>query len=203
VPYYHRLPIRQQLMLLIGIDSIFPYQFLIYMMVWVWGLYDGFGGDPAWWVTASMGHWTYMFLTGAYLLGPPATFVGYIIPNKIAGVGLNLSGDSSMAFAIGAYSATMFSATGFSLAFLLVLSLSLCMFTRALRDLSAIILIHRAPPELDEDQLKHANRVIENKKVETILEMKQTREMKNLKKADHLLKETQRQLKNVSDNDGS
>jgi hypothetical protein len=129
---------------LIGVDHIFIYQFVVYLVVFSWGVFSLIEGDPT---RASF------TLAWAFVIAPQLTLAGYIIWYyrrrwRRAGLLVAAAGDAAMAVTIGNFATRVLHEHNRSgLSFLLAASLAACMLVRCLRDIAYVAGIIHDPAE--------------------------------------------------------
>lgn len=156
------------------LDAIFPYQFMVYLTVWTWGIATiTVVSEPGWWIQAALSPTVYVIMSIAFLVAPPVALAGYLITDQEPGLWLNLSGDSSLAFAMFGYALGMYAiACRIDLAVLSVSILGLCMLLRAARDVVAIVILHKVP-RLSTSELERVNQIVSTYKVEMAIAERQ------------------------------
>ena len=109
-----------------GIDAIFLYQFVVYLLIFIWAIHhvatDGLHQDVI-----------------AFVVAPPIVLAGYLI-NSRHSVLLCAAGDLAMAYSVGRYTLGLFQDQGFELDVVLAFSLVLCMAVRFVRDVLRYVL---------------------------------------------------------------
>jgi hypothetical protein len=185
----HR-PVSRSLRWLTVVDLIFPYQAVVYAVIWAWSITTMIGNPaPSWWVADALNHGEYMVLMWLFVVAPLVTLAGYSMHNSVTGLWLSLAGDSSMALAVGAYVATVSRATTASLAFWMAAALAGCIGVRACRDATLLAVIGRQPPITDAE-LADAEQAIEAKSLEKALELRGSEKLLQLRKTEAVLRET-------------
>jgi len=131
-----------------GIDTIWPYQFIVYLGFLIWGLYSFYflafqnkKPDSIIFFTPGTAYWYWLW---SFIASPPVVFTGYLLRNKYIGVILSFSGNSAMAWAMWTYTATLFISPKITaLSSICVALLSACITVRAVRDILLIRVIRR------------------------------------------------------------
>jgi hypothetical protein len=108
----------------ITIEQIFLYQFVVYLLIWFWGVHtvitEGFQQRAI-----------------VYVAAPLIVLVGYVIDTRKSAL-LCAAGDLAMAYTVSRFSVLLFQERGYVLEVVLSGSLGLCMLVRFIRDLLVI-----------------------------------------------------------------
>lgn len=131
-----------------GIDTIWPYQFIVYVGFLGWGIWTFYNlvhlnkkPDSIIFFATGDAYWYWLW---SFIASPPVVFTGYLLRNKYIGVVLSFSGNSAMAWAMWTYTATLVISPKVSaLSSVAVGLLALCITVRAIRDVLLIRVIRR------------------------------------------------------------
>lgn len=181
------------------IDSIFPYQIVVYLSIFLWALYSLTWHEHWWFVKEGMDEREQIGVTVALLLAPSVALIGYALKDKIFGLWMSFAGDTSLWFALSAYAIELRpigtpASTPFELPFTVFCSICFAVLIRVIRNIAFIIVIRRYPP-ISKEQVREAKESIRRRGAEKILEVESAQEIVELRQIEAILRETRNILK--------
>lgn len=169
-----------------SMDSISPYQAILYTFIFVWGVYSVFirRSDAWWWIIPSgtMGVVEEIAITLILFWAPLLALAGYLLRHKVFGIWITLSADSAIMFALIGYSAELLNYSGnlVELAYAISWAITLGVAVRVVRDILFINIVNRST-HISDASIERAKESLSIRTAERHLELQAAEETVELR----------------------
>lgn len=184
-----------------SMDSVSPYQTLVYTFIFCWNVYSILirHSEDWWWVTptGSVALVEGVAITIILFWGPIFALAGFFLRHKEVGIWVTLSADSAIMFAMLGYSAELMQSDGrlIELAHAISWSITVGIAMRVIRDVLYVRIINRQA-NISDESIERAKQALSTKAAERHLELQAAEEAVELRQVEsallgilHLLKQ--------------